>query len=139
MCNCKDMITIKYFDNHVLRISLIFGLMGGGLMVFLRFADFRLYYLNGYLFIINYLLTMIIGLSVYKKLAKHESTYLKRFTIAILIYSLTTICFTIGSIMFGNLSNQHTWEDKVFVPLILVAFGLICSSFLALFFKPRTI
>lgn len=133
------MTTSKYFDNQVIRIGFIFGLIGGWFMVSLDFTDFGLYYLHGYLFLINYLLTMIVGLAVYKKLAKDESTYLKRLTTGFLIYALTTICFTIDSVIFGTLSNNRTWEDKLFVPLILIAFGLILSSLLALFFKPKTI
>lgn len=113
--------------------------MGGGLMVYLDFADFGLYYLHGYLFILNYLLTMIVGLIVYKKLVKDESTYLKRLTTGLLIYALTTICFAINALIVGKLRNSRTWEDKVFVPLILVAFGLILSALLALLIKPRTI
>ena len=120
-------------------MGLIFGLIGGGLMIYLGFADFGLFYLHGYLFIINYLLTMIVGLTVYKKLAKAESTYLKRLTTGLLIYTLMTICFTIYSVIFEKLSNDRTWEDKVFVPLILIAFGLILSSLLALTLKPRNI
>jgi len=129
----------KYFDNQVIRIGLIFGLIGGGLMVFLGFADFGLYYLHGYLFIINYLLTMTVGLTVYKRLAKVESTYLKRLITGLLIYTFMSICFFINSVIFGKLSNNRIWEDKVFVPLILVAFGLVLSSLLALTFKPRNI
>ena len=133
------MATSKYYDKEVISIGLIFGLIGGGLMVFLGFADFGLYYLHGYLFIINYLLTMIVGLTFYKNLSKSESTYLKRLTTGALIYGLMTICFEIMSIIFGKLSINRTWEDNVFVPLILIAFGLILSSLLALFFKPRVI
>lgn len=132
------MTTSKYHDNQVIRIGVIFGLIGGGLMVFLGFADFGLYYLHGYLFIINYMLTIIAGLIVYKKLAKNESTYLKRVTTGLLIYALTTLCFTINSVIAGKLSNHTTWEDKVFAPLILVLFGLILSPLLALLFKTRT-
>lgn len=133
------MTTSKYCDNQVISIGLIFGLIGGGLMVYLGFTDLGLYYLHGYLFIINHLLTMIVGLTFYKKLAKDQSTYLKRLTTGLLIYTLTTICFTMNSVIFGKLSNERTLEDRVFVPLILVVFGLILSSLLALLFKPRTI
>ena len=81
----------KFYDKQVIRIGLVFGLIGGGLMVFIRFTDFGLYFLHGYLFLINYLLTMIVGLTIYKKLAKDKSTYLKRLFTGVLILSLIHI------------------------------------------------
>ena len=130
------MTTRKYFDKQVIRIGLIFGLIGGGLMIYLGFADFGLHYLQGYLFLINYLLIIITGLAFYKKTAKDKSTYIKRFITGLFIYFLSTICFFINSVIFGKLSYDRTFEDRVFVPLILIAFGLILSSLLALLFKP---
>ena len=131
------MRTTKFYDNQVLRIGLVFGFTGGGLMIFIRFTDFGLYYLHGYLFLINYLLTMIVGLTVYKMLAKDKSTYLKRLVTGLLIYALTTICFIINFSIFGKISNNNAWEDKVLSSLIIVVFGLIMSSLLALIIRSR--
>ena len=131
------MTTNKYFDKHVIRIGLISGLVGGGLMVYLDFADFGLGYIHGYLFFINYLLTMFVGLAVYKNLEKKNTTYLKRLSVGLLIYSVTTVCFIIYSYVFGKYSTERTLQDKLIVPLILIAFGLFLSSLLALCFKTR--
>ena len=119
------MTTHKYYDRQVIRIGLISGLIGGGLMVYLGIADFGLYYMHAYLFIINYLLTMFIGLTVYKKLEKGNTTYLKRLTVGLLIYSVTTICFIISSFIFSKYSPERTLQDKVLVPLILIRFAHI--------------
>ena len=129
----------KFYDKQVIRIGLVFGLIGGGLMVFIRFTDFGLYFLHGYLFLINYLLTMIVGLTIYKKLAKDKSTYLKRLFTGVLIYTLTTTCFIINSSIFGKISNNRTWEDIVFTTLIIIVFGLMISSLLALIIRSRHI
>jgi len=131
------MTTSKYYDNQVIRIGIIFGLIGGGLMVYLGFADFGLYYLHGYLFIINYLLTMIVGLTVYKRLEKANTTYLRRLTVGLLIYAVTTVCFAISSFIFNKYASERTLQDKIFVPLIAIAFGLLLSSLLAISFKTR--
>ena len=132
------MIANKFYDNQVIGIGLIFGLIGGGLMVFIRFTEFGLYFLHGYLYLINYLLIMLVGLKVYKKLAKNKSTYVKRLFTGVLIYALMTIFYIINSSIFGKISNS-TWEDKVFIPYIIVFFGLIISSLLALIIKSSNI
>ena len=131
------MTTNKYLDKHVIRIGLICGLIGGGLMVYLGIADFGLGYIHGYLFFINYLLTMFVGLAAYKNLEKKNTTYLKRLSVGLLIYSVTTICFIIYSYFFGKYNTERTFQDKLSVPLILIAFGLFLSSLLALCFKTR--
>jgi multisubunit Na+/H+ antiporter MnhB subunit len=127
----------KYFDKQVICAEIIFGIIGGGLMLYLSKAEFGLYYLHGYLFIIHYLLIMIVGLTVYKKLTKEKSTYLKRLITGFLICALTTICFIISHIIFGTHSNKGTFENKVFDALIIIAFGFILSSFLALLYSSR--
>jgi hypothetical protein len=131
------MTTNEYLDRQIIGIGLIVGIMGGGLMIYLSIADFGLYYMHSYLYFINYLLTMIIGLTVYKKVAKDNSTYLKRTITGFLIYSLTTICYLIYSTSFENFNLNRSLEEKVFGSLILIAIGLIFSLLLALFYKPR--
>lgn len=80
---------------------------------------------------------MITGLIVYKRLAKYESTYLKRLITGLLVYVLTTECFTVNAVITGKLSGDATWLDKIFAHLILIGFGLILSSLLALLFKQK--
>ena len=65
----------KFYDNKIIQIGLIYGLIGGIVMVFLRFVDFGLYYLHGFLFIANYLINMIVGLNIYNKSLQKKSTF----------------------------------------------------------------
>tara|TARA_B100000768_G_C10894615_1_gene215118 strand:- start:39 stop:446 length:408 start_codon:yes stop_codon:yes gene_type:complete len=125
----------KYFDNQVIRIGIIVGLIGGGLMVSLRHINLGLYHLHGYLFIINYLLNMIVGLIVYKKLKKGNTTYLKRLTVGFFIFSVTTVFFIFSSFIFNQYGSERTLQDYIFVPLIGFSIGLILSSLLAISFK----
>lgn len=127
----------KYYDKQLISIGLIFGIIGGGLMSYIRNADFGLYYMHSYLYIVNYLLIMIIGLTVYKKVAKGNSTYLKRTITGFLIYSVTTTFYLIYSSSLEDFSINRNLEDKVLAPLTIIAIGLLLSSFLALFYKPR--
>ena len=127
----------KYIDIKVIRIGLLTGIMGAGLMIYLGTADLGLGNFHGYLFILNYLIVIIAGLLVYKNLAKENTTYFKRLTLGFLIFFVTSLFFYSYSIIFNKFSNQRTQEDKIFVPLIYIAIGLLLSSLLAMLIKHR--
>lgn len=131
------MMTNKFYDKQVFNIGIIFGLIGGLLMIGLRVADFGLGYIHGYLFLINYLLIMVIGLAVYKNRANGASTYLKRFSVGLIIYLAATICFGVYSISFRQFNQDRTMQDKLLVPLIVILFGLFLSSIFAFSFKQK--
>ncbi len=122
----------KFYDNKIIQIGLIYGLIGGIVMVFLRFVDFGLYYLHGFLFIANYLIDMIVGLNIYNKSLQKKSTFLKRMITALFIYILTTITYVVITITFGKFNIESTSGDKLFLALISIALGLVISSILAL-------
>ncbi len=122
----------KFYDNKIIQIGLIYGLIGGIVMVFLRFVDFGLYYLHGFLFIANYLINMIVGLNIYNKSLQKKSTFLKRMITALFIYILTTITYVVITITFGKFNIESTSGDKLFLALISIALGLVISSILAL-------
>lgn len=122
----------KFYDNKIIQIGLIYGLIGGIVMVFLRFVDFGLYYLHGFLFIANYLINMIVGLNIYNKSLQKKSTFLKRMITALFIYILTTITYVVITITFGKFNIESTSVDKLFLALISIALGLVISSILAL-------
>ena len=122
----------KFYDNKIIQIGLIYGLIGGIIMVFLRFVDFGLYYLHGFLFIANYLINMIVGLNIYNKSLQKKSTFLKRMITALFIYILTTITYVVITITFGKFNIESTSGDKLFLALISIALGLVISSILAL-------
>lgn len=128
-------MTNKFYDMHVLRIGSLFGLIGGALMIYLLVADFGLGYIHGFLFILNYLLVMLVGLAFYKKRANGITSYLKRFSLGILIYCIMSVCSIIYSTYFAEGNPERTMPDKLFVPLIFIAIGLFLSSLLALCFK----
>lgn len=122
----------KFYDNKIIQIGLIYGLIGGIVMVFLRFVDFGLYYLHGFLFIANYLINMIVGLNIYNKSLQKKSTFLKRMITALFIYILTTTTYVVITITFGKFNIESTSGDKLFLALISIALGLVISSILAL-------
>lgn len=122
----------KFYHNKIIQIGLIYGLIGGIVMVFLRFVDFGLYYLHGFLFIANYLINMIVGLNIYNKSLQKKSTFLKRMITALFIYILTTITYVVITITFGKFNIESTSGDKLFLALISIALGLVISSILAL-------
>ena len=127
----------QFYNHSILRIGLIIGLIGGGLMIYLDNVNFGLGYFHGYLYIINYLLTMIISLTIYKLIAKESTTYLKGLTTGLLTYFLTTLSFIIYKIVTGRYSAQSTFIDFLLIALIIIGFGLITSSLLAFCVKSR--
>lgn len=131
------MTTNKFYCKQAFNIGITFGLIGGLLMIGLRIADFGLEYIHGYLFLINYLLIMFLGLAFYKNRARVILTYSKRFSIGLIIYFTATICYGIYSLAFGQYSQEHKMQDKLLVPLIAILFGLFLSSLFALFFRQK--
>ena len=127
-----------YFYKRSIIIGSIAGLIGGLIEIWLSKDDFGLGYFSGYLFFINYISIIAIGLAIKTRLEKEKSTYLKRLGFGFFIYSVITTIRFLNMIMFYDWAGRENTTLEDFVALIVLALiGLTISSLLALIIRPR--
>ena len=115
---------------QVLPTVLVFGLLGGGLLILLPVITTK-----GYWSILIWTLIPIMTLLALKENGTIEMNYLKAFIAGVLTFMLMSYLFYFYTMISGNPHNEITLWGHVWRFFAILGFATTSSAILGLFFR----